>query len=161
MYTFTNKFLITILICIVFIIVSAPFTYKITNKMTTLLNWQSSVNGCPNLSGLILHVVVFFVIVLILLCLINSSENYFTGLLPNTANMLAVTDLRIEAKEKGCNVDNVIKEAQEDPYNAEKARIAVKECNDYCPNLSPIGLSALANIPYYKFDFMDQSAYCN
>jgi len=43
---------------LVFWLVSQDFMYKLTNDVTHLLGWTSSVNGKPNTSGLILHGVV-------------------------------------------------------------------------------------------------------
>jgi hypothetical protein len=42
----------------VFWLVSQDFMYKLTQELTHLLGWTSSVDGKPNTSGVILHGVV-------------------------------------------------------------------------------------------------------
>ena len=42
----------------VFWLVSQAFMYKLTQKVTNLVGWTSSVDGVPNNSGIILHGVV-------------------------------------------------------------------------------------------------------
>ncbi len=96
-------------------------------------------------------------VALIIILLAEGQEEKFNGLVP-VENMLAVTDLITEADDKGCNVGNIILEAQKDPYNNAKA---VAECNKNCPGLSPVRLATLANIPGYVNNYMDISGCCN
>ena len=44
-----------ILATAVFWLVSQGFMYKLTQKLTNLVGWTSSVDGVPNNSGIILH----------------------------------------------------------------------------------------------------------
>jgi len=74
---------------------------------------------------------------------------YFKGLV-KPQNMLIVNDLRIQAQDKGCNVDEVIRQVQLDPYNMLKARNAVEYCRKNCPGLSERGLEVLGNIPNWE-----------
>lgn len=55
----SQKWLVIGYTVILFLIVSARFTYKITDSITELIGWHTSSYGIPNLSGLILHAVVF------------------------------------------------------------------------------------------------------
>ena len=43
---------------LVFLLVSQDFMYKLTESVTHLLGWTSSIDGKPDTSGLILHGVV-------------------------------------------------------------------------------------------------------
>jgi hypothetical protein len=124
--------------------------YKITGKTTSLIKWETSSNGCPNLMGLLLHTFVFLVLVTILIMLMNTEEEFgFRGLV-DPANMLIINNLRIEAQDKGCDVDDVIRHVQLDPYNKKKAKKAVAYCRKNCPGLSEKRLQVLANIPSWE-----------
>jgi predicted PurR-regulated permease PerM len=152
MYSLKNKLLFTLLLAIVFFIIASPFMFRLTNKFTNIFNWQTSTKGCPNISGLLLHTIVFALIVILLICIITNKEK-FNGLIQNPGTMLDVVNLRIEADQKGCNVDKVIQEAQNDPFNREKAIKAVETCKKDCPGLNPTGLAALSNIPGFVNHF--------
>jgi hypothetical protein len=62
-----QKWIISLYCVILFLIIASPFMYKLTNSLTTLLGWETSVDGCPNLAGLILHAVVFGLLVRVLM----------------------------------------------------------------------------------------------
>ena len=151
MLTNLKKVLLSLILSLLFLLIASPFMYKLTGKVTSSFNFTTSTNGCPNISGLILHSIVFFLLVTIILLLGSQTENYgqsFKGIV-KPANMLIVNDLRIEAQNKGCkNVDNVIEQVQLDPYNIPKAKKAVEYCMKNCPGLSKKGLQVLGNIPY-------------
>jgi hypothetical protein len=54
----------TIQSIIVFLLVSAPFTYKLTNSLLGgIVGSLASSSGCPTTTGLIVHAVVFGLIV--------------------------------------------------------------------------------------------------
>jgi hypothetical protein len=55
----SQKWLISLYIVIIFMVVGAPFMYKLTNYIFK----GSSSNGCPNFWGLILHGIVFGLLV--------------------------------------------------------------------------------------------------
>lgn len=104
-------------------------------------------------------IVLFVIIIAILVWFLLKPNEGFNGIVP-VENMLAVTELISEAKDRGCKVDDVILEAQKDPYNRDKAAKAVAQCNKYCPGLSKVRLDTLANIPGYFNNYMDQSGGC-
>jgi hypothetical protein len=104
-------------------------------------------------------IVLFVIIIVILVWFLLKPNEGFNGIVP-VENMLAVTELISEAKDRGCKVDDVILEAQKDPYNRDKAAKAVAQCNKYCPGLSKVRLDTLANIPGYFNNYMDQSGGC-
>lgn len=58
-----QKWLVSLYMLILFLIIAAPFMYRVTNGLTGLVGWTSSSNGKPNWSGLLLHAVVFAVLV--------------------------------------------------------------------------------------------------
>ena len=59
---------IVILYCVLlFLIISSPFMYNLTNFVTELVGWETSSYGCPNTGGLILHAIVFGLLVRLLM----------------------------------------------------------------------------------------------
>lgn len=55
-----QKLLISVFAVLLFLIVSLPQTYKLTNK---IFKNTSDEYGCPTMAGLAIHTVVFFVLV--------------------------------------------------------------------------------------------------
>ena len=45
-----------------FTMLSAPFTYSLTNQLTEKLNFETTLSGGPTLYGLLIHLVVFFLL---------------------------------------------------------------------------------------------------
>lgn len=45
-----------------FLVISAPFVYGVTNEVTSKVGLQTSVEGCPTNAGLVLHAVVFLLL---------------------------------------------------------------------------------------------------
>ena len=122
--------------------------YKLTGFVTDNFNWVTSSNGCPNMYGVGLHTLVFLCITILVLAKKEEYKN-FRGLV-NPGNMSIVNSLRIEAQNRGCNVDALIKEVQLDPYNREKAFEIANIIRSKCPGLSETGLQVLQNIPGWK-----------
>jgi hypothetical protein len=58
-----HKIIIALIAAVVFFLISAPFTYNITNK---IIKTKDS-KGCPSMQGIIIHSVVFFIIIFLLL----------------------------------------------------------------------------------------------
>lgn len=59
-----KKLLISLLAVVIFLIVSLPVTYKLTNMALGKIIAPTSVDGCPTTYGLIVHTVVFFLLTL-------------------------------------------------------------------------------------------------
>jgi len=57
-----QKWVIGLYCTILFVIVSAPWTYRITGKITKRLGWITSNDGKPNGWGLFLHAIVFLLL---------------------------------------------------------------------------------------------------
>lgn len=62
-----DKWVISCIIGIVFFILIIPFTFKLTNSLTSFVRVNTINNGLPTLSGIILHTIVFVVIVRLLM----------------------------------------------------------------------------------------------
>ena len=74
-----QKWVISAWSALAFIVISNPFTYKLTNFIFGSISFQFKTlnsNGCPTLFGLLLHTVVFFFLVRIMM----------EGKLPGTDN---------------------------------------------------------------------------
>ena len=153
MYSNKNKWLMSLCITLLFLLLASPCMYTITGKTTLLVNWETSHNGCPNWMGLLLHTIVFLLFVRLSFAIAKSKETFgnpnFIGLV-NPANMSIVNDLRIEAQDKGCKVDEVINQVQLDPYNKKKAKDAAAYCRKNCTGLSERRLQVLENIPNWQ-----------
>jgi len=63
-----DKWIIALIIAVVFFIFSLPFLYKLTNSGTKLFKLNAINNtGCPTIFGIILHTIVFLVVVRLLM----------------------------------------------------------------------------------------------
>ena len=58
-----QKWIVVLYCVILFLIIASPFMYRLTNSLTELVGWETSVNGCPNMGGYILHAIVFGLLV--------------------------------------------------------------------------------------------------
>ena len=47
---------------VLFLVISAPFVYGVTNALTSKVGLETSVQGCPTTTGLVLHAVVFLLL---------------------------------------------------------------------------------------------------
>jgi len=67
-YTSKDKWMVSVVGGLLFILVSSPYLYDATNALTSSLKLDVTIsNGCPNLKGLILHTVIFVIIVRLLM----------------------------------------------------------------------------------------------
>ncbi len=68
MATTNQKLMATLLSIIVFVIISSPFTYKLTNSILGgVIGSLADPSGCPTILGLVVHSVVFGIIVFLLM----------------------------------------------------------------------------------------------
>ena len=71
-YTSKDKWILSIMVGLLFMLISSPYLYKITNsiasyvKLSTIEGGNSS-PGMPNIPGLILHTIIFTIIVRLLI----------------------------------------------------------------------------------------------
>ena len=69
-----QKWLICLYSGLLFLLIASPFMYQLTNKVTSMTGFETSVNGCPNLYGLLLHGVVFLLLVRFLMLIPQQSN---------------------------------------------------------------------------------------
>ena len=63
-YTIRDKWIVSIILGMLFLILSSPFMYTITNGLLSTLGINSAnPNGRPNIIGLIVHGIIFTLIV--------------------------------------------------------------------------------------------------
>ena len=63
-----QKVVISLMSAILFIVIGSPMMYKLVNSLTTKVGLViASPDGCPNLKGLAVHGVVFFLVVLLIM----------------------------------------------------------------------------------------------
>jgi len=65
--TESKKWMISLLSAFVFMVIASPQMYQLTGALFSKLNLVIEKNGCPNLTGLLLHTVVFAVIIRLLM----------------------------------------------------------------------------------------------
>jgi len=67
-YTNKDKWIVAIVAGLLFMLLASPFLYSTLNKVTRLIGWTiADERGSPNLSGLILHALLFILIVRLLI----------------------------------------------------------------------------------------------
>lgn len=59
-----QKIMISLYSVLLFVLVSLPWTYRLTDKMFGRWFHTSDAHGCPTTAGLVLHSIVFFLLVL-------------------------------------------------------------------------------------------------
>ena len=63
-----EKVVISLISAILFIVIGSPMMYKFVNSLTTKAGLViANADGCPNLKGLAVHGVVFFLVVLLIM----------------------------------------------------------------------------------------------
>jgi hypothetical protein len=67
MATTTQKLIATLLSMIIFIIISLPFTYKLTNNLLGGITPLADTSGCPTIFGILVHSIVFGIIIFLLM----------------------------------------------------------------------------------------------
>lgn len=71
-YSSSDKWTASFVLGILFLLVSSPFTYNLTNSITKGAGFEIADSaGCPNLAGLILHT---FVFILLLRLMLNKDQ---------------------------------------------------------------------------------------
>jgi len=66
-FTNTDKLIVSVMAGLLFLLISSPFFYFITNSIISVFGLSSSMNGYPSIFGLILHTIIFIGIIYILL----------------------------------------------------------------------------------------------
>lgn len=62
-YTNKDKWIVSIISGILFLIIASPFLFSVVNDMVGIFGIKTANNGCPTIGGLILHSIVFILIV--------------------------------------------------------------------------------------------------
>lgn len=62
-----KKWIIGVVVGVLFFLLASPFAYEMTQKLTGTINLETSVNGCPNYKGVILHAIVFVILLRLLM----------------------------------------------------------------------------------------------
>tara|TARA_B100001094_G_C17437618_1_gene442088 strand:+ start:18 stop:470 length:453 start_codon:yes stop_codon:yes gene_type:complete len=97
----TKNILFLLLTTIIFILLSVPFTYNLTNDLLKPVGFSTvTKNGCPSIVGILGHSLVFLVLILILFMILNSSKSYFRCL-ANSGRMNLCNKAQLAAKKYG------------------------------------------------------------
>lgn len=62
-YIMDLKWKITLFSAVIFLLVVSPYTYNLTDSLLSGVIGRIAVNGCPTMTGLVLHTVVYILIV--------------------------------------------------------------------------------------------------
>lgn len=62
-YTSKDKWIVSIISGILFLLLASPFLYNLVNSATSNFGLQTAINGCPNIIGLLIHGIIFIIIV--------------------------------------------------------------------------------------------------
>jgi len=61
--TESQKWLISFVAAVLFVVIASPFMFKLTGKLSLLAGVKTEDGGLPNMFGLILHAIVFAVVI--------------------------------------------------------------------------------------------------
>jgi hypothetical protein len=67
--TESQKWMISLMSALLFLLIAAPFTYKLTGSLFEKVGLEIEKVGCPNMTGLIIHAVVFAVLIRVMMLL--------------------------------------------------------------------------------------------
>ncbi len=63
-----DRWLIAVIIAIIFFILALPFVFGLTNKATKLMGFTTvTAEGTPNLVGVIIHTIIFLILIRLLM----------------------------------------------------------------------------------------------
>ena len=74
-----EQFLCVLYVTLLFLVVSAPVTYKFTNSIFKKVCVLASKTGCPTACGLLVHAVVFALLLALGMSLKSNYEGYREG----------------------------------------------------------------------------------
>lgn len=83
---------------ILFIILSLPYTYNLSNDLLKNRSFNTQVDGCPNIFGVLVHSIVFFILVFLMFVITKENEPYFRGL-ANPGRMKMCNGAQLVAKK--------------------------------------------------------------
>ena len=67
-YSSKDKWIISIISGLLFLLIASPYLYSLTNVITTSIGMITAApGGCPNIAGLIVHAIMFMFIVRLLM----------------------------------------------------------------------------------------------
>ncbi|MBA43072.1 MAG: hypothetical protein CMF62_03570 [Magnetococcales bacterium] len=69
--TLADKIMISLRVALIFLVVSLPFTYGITNKY---MDSATGFNNCPTIIGKLAHAVIFFILNLVIMKYYNNQK---------------------------------------------------------------------------------------
>ena len=131
----TSKNVIFLLVTsIIFILLSLPYTYNISTDLLKPIGFNTSIDSCPNIFGILAHSLVFLVIIFLLFIFLRDHETYFKGL-ANPGRMKMCNGAQLVAKKfKNKNCEKAASHCTRHPGEIHCAK-ALETCNK---NPSPV-----------------------
>ena len=99
------KILYSIQAALVFLVISSPFVYKLTDSLFGNI-FEISVNGCPTIAGLLLHTVVYGLVVYVMMLVQKPIEEEEYILDDDIVFEEDDVDVEDEAKEVTSSIDD-------------------------------------------------------
>jgi hypothetical protein len=62
-----DKIVISLRVALIFLVVSLPFTYGLTDKYNKYIDISNGFNNCPTIIGKLVHAVIFFILNLVIM----------------------------------------------------------------------------------------------
>lgn len=147
-----NKWLTSLCLSLLFLLVASPFTFSITQKF---LGSSLGRDGCPTAVGLIIHTIVFMFLVRILLAFKNTTENYvpkigYTGL-ASPGSMTTCDTFRLMAERiKSDKCVDAATTCLSNPFDP-ACHTAIQECDKATPELASYSeMCRIHNFPAWQ-----------
>jgi len=99
------KILYSIQAALVFLVISSPFVYKLTDSLFGNI-FDISVNGCPTIAGLLLHTVVYGLVVYVMMLVQKPKDDEEYILDDDIVFEEDDVDVEDEAKEVTSSIDD-------------------------------------------------------
>jgi hypothetical protein len=99
------KILYSIQAALVFLVISSPFVYKLTDSLFGNI-FDISVNGCPTIAGLLLHTVVYGIVVYVMMLVQKPKDDEEYILDDDIVFEEDDVDVEDEAKEVTSSIDD-------------------------------------------------------
>ena len=95
-----QNWLFALYLSLLFILLSNPLTYRLTNSIFSLIGLDTAINGCPTIAGISIHMVVFFLIAVLILSQEKEHFTSFSGM-GEPSKFLGCNSAQLQAQNKG------------------------------------------------------------
>jgi hypothetical protein len=161
-----QKWMISFMSALLFVLLAAPFMFKLTGGLLSKVGLRTEQGGCPNWYGLIVHAVLFAVLIRVLMLVpLIGNEGYksttynfqrgYTGL-ANPGSMAKCNAAYLVAEREGCgDCVHAAQTCMTHPFSSE-CKTAIKQCQDGChksavANMTTRNCDIYGHMDYYPY----------